>query len=80
MEEKNLKSLKERRTASEVFLRGFSDGFFKPLSLSIPEIKRRKRKLLRVNTKISGLESDWEKLSGDMRRAMERVVRIAGQI
>jgi hypothetical protein len=67
--------------SENAFLRGFSEGLTMPLSLSIPEIKRERLKPLRVKKTVSGgFASDWAKLNGDMRRAMERVVRIVGQI
>jgi len=58
--------------ANETAISAFSSGFFKglnlPLSLSIPEIKRKKRKL-RIRA------SDWANIKGDMKRAMKYVIR-----
>jgi len=74
------KILAEQR--NEVTMSAFSCGFFKgfnlPLSLSIPEIKRKKRELRRIKIRKSHLgnqTSDWANIKGDMRRAMKYAIR-----
>jgi len=56
------------------FWHGFLEGFDTPLSLSIPEIKRRsvKRIVLR-KSRLGNQKTDLMKLNGDMKRAMKYV-------
>jgi len=55
---------------NSAFYSGFLEGLTKPLSLFADNDDAEELEPKQVKTKIGGIESDWAKIGGDMRRAM----------
>jgi len=52
------------------FYSGFLTGIAKPLSLFVENDDTEELEIKQVKTEIGGIEADWAKIGGDMRRAM----------